>query len=438
MLDWWIFAPLFFGGLVLLLVLGLPVAFAFLLLNVVAIYFFWGGTAGLHQLILSIDSSIATFILVPVPMFILMGTVMFHSGVASRLIDVLDQWLGRIAGRLSLLAVGTGALLATLTGVAMGSVAMLGSTLVPDMERRGYAKSMSLGPILASGSLAIMIPPSALAVVLASLGKISVGGLLIGILLPGLLLAFCYAAYIIIRCYLQPELAPPYSVERRPMGERLTDTFKYVVPVMSVIVLVIGTIFAGVATPTEAAAMGALLCFILAALYGKLSWHVMKTSVSSATSITAMILIILSGSAAFSQLLAFSGVTAGITRMALDLPVHPIVLLILMQAVVFVLGMFLEQTSIVMVTVPIFMPIVSAMGWDPIWFGAIMMLNLELATLSPPFGLSLFVMKGIASKDTTMMDIYKAAIPFVGINILVMGILIAFPAIVLWLPQAMK
>jgi len=438
MLDWWIFALLFFGGLISLLVLGLPVGFAFLLLNVIAIYFFWGGTVGLHQLVMSIDSSIATFILVPVPMFILMGTVMFHSGVASRLIDVLDQWLGRISGRLSLLAVGTGALLATLTGVAMGSVAMLGSTLVPEMERRGYDKSMALGPILASGSLAIMIPPSALAVVLASLGKISVGGLLIGILLPGLLLAFCYAAYILIRCYIQPHLAPSYTIERRPLRERISDGFKYVLPVLSVIVLVIGSIFAGMATPTEAASMGTLLCFVLAACYGKLTWHVVKTAVASATSITAMILIILSGSAAFSQLLAFSGVTAGITKLALELPVSPIILLILMQAVVFILGMFLEQTSIVMVTVPIFMPIVAAMGWDPIWFGAIMLLNLELATLSPPFGLSLFVMKGIVSRETTMMQIYAAAMPFVFLNILVMGLLIAFPSIVLWLPNAMK
>ncbi|WP_347312083.1 TRAP transporter large permease [Defluviimonas sp. SAOS-178_SWC] len=437
MWDWPIYALMFFGGLVVLLLGGLPVAFAFLLLNVVAIYFFWGGTAGIHQLVLSIDSSIATFILVPVPMFILMGTMMFHSGVAGRLIDVLDAWLGRLRGRLSILAVGAGAMLATVTGVAMGSVAMLGSTLVPEMEKRGYSKSMSLGPVLASGSLAIMIPPSALAVILASLGRISVGGMLVGILLPGLLLALSYGIYIFVRCLMQPSLAPAYAPEPVPMGRRITDTLLYVVPMMSVIVVVIGSIFAGMATPTEAAAIGALMTFVLAAVYGKLTWSVTKKAVGSATLISAMVLIILSGSAAFSQLLAFSGVTSGITRLALGLDVHPVILLILMQAVVFVLGMFLEQTSIVMVTVPIFMPIVAAMGWEPVWFGAIMLLNLELATLSPPFGLSLFVMKGIVSRDTTMMDIYLAVLPFVAINLVVMGIIIAFPAIVLWLPSIM-
>lgn len=433
-MEWWFFLIFFFGGLGVLLLMGLPVALAFMLVNLVGVYIFWGGTIGLNQLILSIDSSVSTFILVPIPMFILMGTVMFHSGIAFRMIDVLDEWLGRIAGRLAVLAVGAGALFATLTGVAMGSVAMLGSTLSPEMERRGYAKSMSLGPILASGSLAIMIPPSALAVILASLGRISVGKLLIGIIIPGFLLAITYVAYIIIRCRLQPHLAPVYAVEPTPLPRRLRNTLVHVLPPMSIILMVIGTIFAGVATPTEAAAVGALLSFLVAMAYGKLNWQVAKKAIGSATSLSVMVLIILTSSAAFSQLLSFSGVTPAITSLATDLPVHPFVILILMQIVVLFLGMFIEQTSIIMVTIPIFMPIVGAMGWDPIWFGALMMLNLEMATISPPFGLSLFVMKGISSPDTTMGDIYRAALPFIGLNLLVMGLMIAFPEIVLWLP----
>ncbi len=436
-MEWWGYLISFFGGLAVLLLIGLPVAFAFVMVNLIGVYVFWGGASGLGQLILSIDSSVSTFVLVPLPMFILMGTVMFHSGVAYKLIDVLDQWLGRIAGRLAVLAVGAGALFATLTGVAMGSVAMLGSTLAPDMERRGYSKSMSLGPILASGSLAILIPPSALAVILASLGRFSIGKLLIGIIVPGFLLAVVYAAYIVIRCRLQPSLAPPYSVEPTPLRRRLRDTVRYVVPPVSVVFLVIGTIFLGVATPTEAAAVGALLSIILAALYGRLSWQVTKKAVAAATSLSVMVLVILTGSAAFGQLLSFSGVTPAITRLATDTVLDAMVVLILMQLVVIFLGMFIEQTSIVMVTIPIFMPIVAAMGWDPIWFGAIMVLNLEMATISPPFGLSLFVMKGIASPGTTMGDIYRAALPFVGLNLIVMAAMIAFPGIVLWLPGLM-
>jgi tripartite ATP-independent transporter DctM subunit len=218
----------------------------------------------------------------------------------------------------------------------------------------------------------------------------------------------------------------------------LRATLIYVVPPLSMIVLVIGTIFAGIATPTEAAAIGTLLSFIVAACYGKLTWPVIHKSVGSATSLSIMILLILTGSAAFSQLLSFSGVTPAITEFATKLDVPPIVIMIMMQAIVMVLGMFIEQTAIVLVTIPIFMPIVAAMGWDPIWFGAVMMLNLEMATITPPFGLSLFVMKGIAPAGTTMGDIYQAALPFIGLNIVVMALMIAFPEIVLWLPALMR
>ncbi len=437
-MEWWNFLLLFISGLGVLLLAGVPVAFAFMLVNLVGVYYLWGGAIGLSQLILSIDSSVSTFVLVPVPMFILMGMVMFHSGVAYKMIDVLDQWLGLVAGRLAILAIGAGAMFATLTGVAMGSVAMLGSTLAPEMEHRGYHKSMTLGPILASGSLAILIPPSALAVILASFGGFSVGKLLIGIIVPGFLLACLYAAYIFLRCWMKPSLAPVYDVAPPPMAQRLRDTAIYVVPPMTVVILVIGTIFAGIATPTEAAAVGALLSFVLAMAYGKLSWDVTKKALGAATSLSVMVMMIMTGSAAFSQLLSFSGVTPAITNLATGLPVDPIVVLILMQIVVIFLGMFIEQTSIVLVTIPIFIPIVRTMGWDPIWFGAIMVLNLEMATITPPFGLSLFVMKGIAPPDTTIGDIYRAALPFIVLNLILMALMISFPETVLWLPGLME
>lgn len=436
-MEWWGYLSLFFAGLALLMMLGIPVAIAFLLVNMTGVYFLWGGTTGYNQLVLSMDSSISTFVLVPVPMFILMGSMMFHSGIASRMIEVIDQWLGFIAGRLAVLAIGAGALLGTLTGVAMGSVAMLGSTLTPEMERRGYAKSMSIGPILASGGLAILIPPSTLAIVLSSLGGFSVAKILIGIIVPGILLAIFAATYIIVRATLQPELAPTYEVPRVPLARRFKEALLYLIPPVSVVVLVIAFIFLGTATPTEAAAIGTFLTFVLAAIYGKLSWVVLKRGVGSAAELSVMILLILTGSAAFSQLLSFSGATAAITEIAIDLPVPPIVLMMIMQGIVMFLGMFIEQTSIVLVTIPIFMPIVKAMAWDPIWFGIIMMVNLEMATITPPFGLSLFVMKGIAPPGTTMGDIYKAAVPFIMLNILLMGLMMAIPGLVLWLPSYM-
>lgn len=435
---WWQFLLLFFAGLGFLMVIGLPVAIAFLLVNLAGVFYLWGGVSGFNQLILSIDSSISTFVLVPVPMFILMGAIMFHAGIAQRMIEVLDQWLGFVAGRLSVLAIGAGAVLGTLTGMAMGSVAMLGSTLTPEMEQRGYSKSMSIGPILASGGLAILIPPSTLAIILASLGGFSVAKILIGIIVPGILLAILCIGYIVIRARLNPQEAPSYEAPHVPMARRLRDAALYLVPPVCIVFMIIGLIFFGTATPTEAAAIGTFLTFVLAILYRKLNWKVLVEGVGSATQLSVMILIILTGSAAFSQLLSFSGATTAITSLANDLPVHPLVLLILMQLIVMFLGMFIEQTSIVLVTIPIFLPIVHHMGWDPIWFGIIMMVNLEMATITPPFGLSLFVMKGIATKDTTMGDIYRAAVPFILINILLMGIMIAWPEMVLWLPNQMK
>lgn len=436
-MEWWEFLLAFFTGLGVLLLIGLPVAFAFLATNIVGAYFLWGGTRGFNQLVLSTESSISTFVLVPIPMFILMGAIMFHSGIARKMIDVIDLWIGFIAGRLAVLAILTGAVLGALTGVAMGSVAILGSTLMPEMRARAYRKSMSIGPILASGSLAILIPPSTLAIILASLGGFSVAAILIAIIVPGFLLAVMYATYIVIRCTLNPDLAPPYEVPHVPMRKRVRETLVHLFPPVSIIVFVILTIFFGVATPTEAAAIGAFITFVLAALYGRLSRAVLYGGIASATALSIMVLIILTGSAAFSQLLGFSGVTTAITRFATGLPVDPIVLLVLMQLVVVFLGMFLEQTSIILVTIPIFLPIIKAMGWDPIWFATIMMLNLEMATITPPFGLSLFVMKGIAPPEVTISDIYRATIPFILINFALMGLMIAFPDLVLWLPSLM-
>ncbi|MBI1385081.1 MAG: TRAP transporter large permease subunit [Rhizobiales bacterium] len=437
-MEWWIHLLAFFSGLAVLLLMGLPVAFAFLVVNVVGVYYFWGGVSGLNQIILSIESSISTFVLVPIPMFVLMGAIMFHSGIARKMIEVLDHWIGFIAGRLAVLAILTGAVLGALTGVAMGSVAILGSTLLPEMKKRAYAKSMSIGPILASGSLAILIPPSTLAIVLASLGGFSVAKILIAIIVPGLMLAVMYATYILVRCTLNPELAPAYEVPEVPMGQRLRETFVHLLPPVSIIVFVILSIFFGVATPTEAAAIGTFLTFVLAGLYGRLNWQVLRTGIGSATALSVMVMIILTGSAAFSQLLSFSGVTSAVTKLATGLPVDPIVLFILMQLVVIILGMFLEQTSIVLVTMPIFLPIIKAMGWDPIWFGTVMMLNLEMATITPPFGLSLFVMKGIAPSGVTIIDIYKAALPFIAINLVLMALMIFYPPLVLWLPGLMN
>ena len=437
-MEWWLILLIIFSALVILFALGVPVAFAFLFVNVIAVYVFWGGGAGLSQLILSIYESVTIFALLPVPLFVLMGEVMFRSGIAPRMMDVLDKWLGRLPGRLSLLAVGGGTLFATLSGSAMAGAAMLGSVLVPEMEKRGYKKPMSLGPILGSGGLAIMIPPSALGVLLAALGRFSVGRFLIAIIVPGLIMAVLYGAYVVGRCWLQPELAPSYAVPPTSLLDKIRATLRYVLPLSSIVFLVVGLIFLGIATPTEAAALGALGCLVLAFIYRGLSWEVLKTSVTGTLQVTIMMLMILTGSTAFAQILAYTGATQGLVECALSIPLPPICVLIAMQVVLLIMGTFMEPLTIMMVTLPIFMPIVEKLAFNPLWFGAIMLLNMEMATTSPPFGLVLFVMKGVAPPGTTMGDIYKAGLPFLACDAVAMALMMVFPELVLWLPGLMK
>ncbi len=436
-MEWYVCLAIIVSVFFVLLVTGMPVAFSFLFVNLLGVLLWWGGISGLAQLIKSIASSVTNFSLIPVPMFILLGEVMFHTGMATRAIDALDQWLGRIPGRLSLLAVGGGTVFAMLSGSSMAGVATLGSVFVPEMEKRGYKKSMSLGPILGSGGLSIMIPPTALGVLLACLAQISVGAILMSIIIPGLTVAVLYLIYIIVRCKIQPELAPSYEVLSVPLKQKLSNSLRYVLPLAIIVFFVTVTIFLGIATPSEAAAAGALSAFVLAAIYGKINWGILKITVSSTVQITVMMLMIFTGSMAFSQILAFTGATGGLVQLVTGLPLAPIAILVLMQIILLLLGTFMEPMAIMMIALPVYMPIVNTLGINPIWFGTIMLLNMEMATLSPPFGLSLFAMKAVATSDTTMGDVYKAAIPFWALQLLVMLLMIVFPPMVLWLPSMM-
>ncbi len=442
MAEWWLVLIVIFGALIVLLAIGVPVAFAFLAINVVGVYVFWNGLAGFNQLVLSISTSVAHFSILPVPLFILMGEVMFRSGIASKQMEVLDSWFGRVPGRLSMMAVGGGTMFATLTGSGMAGTAMLGKLLVPDMEARGYGKPMTLGPILGSGGLAIMIPPSALGVLLAAIGDFSVGDFLIAIIVPGLCMGALYASYIFIRCTLQPHLAPPYDIPPQPLLPKIGNTLLYVFPLAAIVFLVIGLIFMGIATPTESAALGAAGTFLLAALYRGLDWNVVVQSLKSTLATTVMMFMILTGSTAFGQILAFTGASRGLVSLATAAEVAPILIVICMMLILLMMGTFMEPLSIMFLTVPIYLPIIEALspglGLLPeqavIWFGAIMLLNMQMASTSPPFGLQLFVMKGVAPTGTKMTDIYKGALPFLGCDSVVMLAMIIFPPLVLWLP----
>jgi tripartite ATP-independent transporter DctM subunit len=435
-MEWWLTLTAIFGGTLFLMALGLPIAFCLILIGLIGAYTCWGGAAGLQQFIFSVYRSISTFTLLPVPLFILMGEVMFRSGMAPNLLDAINKWIYRLPGRLSCTAVASGTAFAVLTGNPMASTAMLGELMLEDMRSKKYSKSMIIGPILASGGLAFLIPPSDLAVLLGSIGNISIGDLLISIIIPGLMLGGIFGAYIVITCRINPSLAPDSGTEKSySLLQKLQATVKYILPLGLVIFAVIGVIFVGVCTPSEAAATGALACFVIAAAYKRLDWKTVRLSLFGTLRITTMVFMILVGALAYSQILSFSGATKGLIQFVTEIQVRPMFIFIAMQAVIMFLGMFMEVVSMMMITLPIFMPITQAMGFDPVWFGTVYLVNVGIAIMSPPFGLDLFTLKAVAPYEITLWDIYRHALPFIGLQLIVLILVIAFPQISLWLPS---
>ena len=427
-MEWWLILCIIFGALLCLLALGVPVAFAFLIVNLSGAALLQGGAGAFQQVIHSIYGSVTSFSLLPIPLFVLMGEILWQTNIAARALGALDRLLGRVPGRLSLLTVTSGTIFAALSGSTIANTAMLGSLLLPDLKKRGYADDLSMGAIMASGALAMLIPPSALAVVFAVIAKISIGKVLIALIAPGLLLALLYAGYIVLRATFSPTAAPGYDVRQASPREKAMGLLLYVAPLSFVVFMVIGVMVLGVATPTEAAAFGCVGSIVLAAAYRDLTWKRFRDSIEGTLRISAMMLIIMASAIGFSQLLAYSGGSRGLLEYVMSFDASPIMLLIFMQLVLLVLGCFMEQIAIMLITLPIFMPIIKAAGIDPIWFAVICLINLEVALLTPPFGLLLFVMKG-AAPSVRMQQVYAAALPFIFIDILVIGLLIAFPGI---------
>jgi tripartite ATP-independent transporter DctM subunit len=426
--EWWLILTIIFGALILLLGLGVPVAFAFLIINLAGAALLQGGSGGFQQLIHSIYGSVTSFSLLPIPLFVLMGEILWQTNIAARALTALDKLLGRVPGRLSMLTVLSGTIFAALSGSTIANTAMLGSLLLPDLKKRGYADDLSMGAIMASGALAMLIPPSALAVIFAVIAKISIGKVLVALIAPGLLLAAIYAVYIMVRAKLDPAAAPAYEVKPASTREKLIGLLLYVAPLSFVVFMVIGVMFIGVATPTEAAAFGCVGSIMLAAAYRDLTWKRFRDSIEGTLRISAMMLVIMACAIGFSQLLAYSGGSRGLLEYVMSFDASPIVLLILMQLILLVLGCFMEQIAIMLITLPIFMPIIKATGIDPIWFAVVCLINLEVALLTPPFGLLLFVMKG-AVPSVKMQQVYMAALPFIIIDIAVIFLLIAFPGL---------
>jgi tripartite ATP-independent transporter DctM subunit len=436
-MEWWMSLSLFFAGMVILLLTGVPIAFAFLIVNMVAAYFFLGGIPGLIGVVTGVFTSITTFTLLPVPFFILMGALIFHTGLGLNAVNVLDKWLGKVRGRLSILAIIMGVIIGALSGSTIATCALLGTILLPEMLKRGYSKRMSLGPLMGVGTVDALIPPNALTVVFASLAKIDVGQLLIAGILPGIIMSVLYIVYVVVWCYFRPEEAPVYDVPHVSLKERVAATVKYLLPLSLIVFMVIGFIFLGVATPTEAAATGTLASFILSLVYGRLNWEVLRKAVTDTVKVTVMIFMIIIVSNTYGEILAFTGSAAGMTNFIINLAIPPMVIVIAMVMAALILGCFMETVAIMMITLPIFMPVINAFGYHPIWYGIVMLIALETGLITPPFGVTLFVMKGVAPSEITMSDIWRAVTPFVIIGLLCITLVLVMPFLVTLIPGLM-
>jgi tripartite ATP-independent transporter DctM subunit len=442
-MDWTTALLLMVGLLMLLMALGLPVGFAFLGVNIVGAMVFLGGEAGLAQLVRNSVTSLTNFSLVPIPLFLLMGEILFHTGIAFSAIDATNRMISRVPGRLAIVTVAGGTMFSTLSGSSVANTAMLGSTLLPDMLRRGYHPSIAMGPIMATGGIAMLIPPSALAVLLGSLAGVSISQLLIAGIVPGLMMALVFLGYILIRCTLNPRLAPelPADVEEAALlsgWDRVRPFLIHVVPLLGIFAVVVGTMLMGWASPTEAAAVGCAASVIAAAAYGKLTSAALGRALMETTKIAVMILFIIVASTTFSQILSFSGATRGILRLMSGVQIEPLVIVLLMLGLLLILGAFMDQISMIMVTLPFFIPLVGLFGIDPLWFAVLMLICMEISFMTPPFGLLIFVMKGVAPRGITLSQVYRAAAPFVLLQLLVLVLLIAWPPLATWLPAQMQ
>jgi len=434
-MSWQAAAWLMLGGSTVLIFLGLPVAFSFLVINILGAWLFLGGEPGLVQLARNSVDSVASFALTPIPLFVLMGEVLFHTGLAVKVIDGVERLIRNVPGRLAVVAVVAGTVFSAISGSTIATTAMLGSLMLPVMLSRGYHPVMATGPIMAIGAVDMLIPPSALTVLLGSLSGISISKLLIGGVMPGLILSALFVAYIIVRVKLRPELAPASEFQEFQGWEKLRPFFQYVVPLVSIFVIVVASMSAGWATPTESAAIGALATVALALVYRALTVSNLLQALNGTASISGMILFIIVGATTFSQILSFSGASNGLVETITQQGLPPLAVIAGMMLILIFLGIFVDQVSMMMITLPIFMPLVQRFGVDLVWFGVMFLICMQMGLLLPPHGMLLMTMKGVAPAEVTMAHIFRAVMPFVLMSIAMLVLVFFVPAVAVWLPQ---
>jgi len=428
-----------FVSLVVLLLTGLPLAFVLGGLAMVFSYFLWGHNS---MLLVAVQSwgVMTSYFMVAIPLYIFMANILQRSGIIEDLFTAMQMWFGPVRGGLAIGTVVICTLMAAMTGIVGAAVATMGILALPAMLNRNYDKRIALGSIAAGGTLGILIPPSVITIVYAVTAGLSIGHMFMGGVGPGLLLSFLFISYIGLRSWLQPELGPAPSREERrqySLKDKLLALRAVILPLL-LILGVLGSIYAGIATPTEAAGVGSVGAVLSAAIYRRLTLENLRESVYYTARITAMILWITIGARCFISVFSAVGGDELVREFITGMGINRWLILILIQLMLVFLGLFLDEIGIILLCVPIFQPIIKALHFDPVWFGILFLVNAQMDYITPPFGYTLFYLKGVAPEGVTMGDIYRSIIPFVLLQAFGLALCMLFPEIILWLPSQMK
>jgi tripartite ATP-independent transporter DctM subunit len=428
-----VLTAIYFLGLLVFIFAGLPIAFVLGGLPVIFIYFTWGPQA-FYMVVAQTWGSMSSFSLLALPLYIFMAMILERSGVATDLYDMMYLWFGSLRGGLAIGTLVICAIFAAMCGVTGAAVVSMGTIALPSMLSRGYDKKIAVGCINAGGGWGILIPPSVIMIVYGLIAEESVGRLYAGGIFPGLLMLVLLSIYIATRCFFQPELAPAIPFEQRGDWEKKLKALKAVILPFLVVLMVLGSIMAGIATVTEAAAMGVFGAVISAAVHRKLNWSLTREAALRTFKITGMILWIIFGSHCFNAAYQGIGASALIQGLLPHVPGGRWGLMIFFQILVFIMAMVMDSGGIILILTPIFLPTIKALGFDPVWFGICFVINLEIGYMTPPFGMNLFYMKGIVPRGVSMGDIYRSVIPFAIVEYAGLILIMVFPGIAMWLP----
>jgi tripartite ATP-independent transporter DctM subunit len=425
------------GTLVLLLIIGMPMAFALGFVGVAFTFGFYGWDA-LLLISSRIYGFVNVYVLVAVPMFLMMATIMDKSGVAKDLYTAMSVWAGGLRGGIAAMTLIAAVFMAATTGIIGGEIILLGLVALPQMLRLGYNKNLAIGTICAGGSLGTMIPPSIVLIFYGLTANVSIGDLFLAVIIPGLLLAGLYLVYILTVCVLKPELGPPLPPAERniPFIEKLRLLKGLILP-MGIAFGVLGSIYAGIAAVSEAAAVGVAGTILAAWVRGELSWRLLRESLQQTMAACGLLLWLTFGATVLIGVYNLLGGIRYIHDLMNGLPFDPIIIIAMMMGILIVLGLFMDWVGVLLLTMPIFVPIIKQMGYDPVWFGILFCMNMQISYLSPPFGPAAFYLKGVAPADISLQDIYRALWPFILLQIIGMSLVLFFPQLALWLPAVL-